>query len=125
MIRDILEQDAASIRNCLQKELPHFAPFVRIEVFQLRQVDPSRAYYVKEDIDFESSTDDSLAKSNVFFKCVSSTFFAQVYKRYLGRPIEDFDRKVYFEGFVATLDTNVFETAVDVAQDAEASSTSS
>jgi hypothetical protein len=44
------------------------------------------------------------------FKGVPPHFFAQAFKYYYGRPIEEVDRKVSYEGYTATLDHSIFDT---------------
>jgi hypothetical protein len=116
---EVLRADAADIQRILESELPDFAPFIRLEVFRLKRVVSDRSYYVKEIIDLVASTKDQVETVDVSFKCVSAAFFAQVFKKYYNLPITPEDRKVYFEGIVATLDTDIFNSPIEDVSDNE------
>lgn len=112
-VKKLLQDDVEYLQDLLSKNLPQFAPIVRFEVFRLKRVDPSTAFYAKEDIDLDASSESDIKISDVILKCVSAAFYAQVFKKYYGLPITDVDRKVYFEGFLATLDKDVFDPSVE------------
>lgn len=109
----VLHQAVRDIRTALETQLPQFFPFIRIELFQLRRVTPTTPFYIKETLDVAVKDGPPVVIERAF-KCASSSFFAQVFKKYFGLPIVPFDRKVYFEGFVATLDTDIFDPASGV-----------
>jgi hypothetical protein len=83
------------------------------------KIHQSKPYYVKESFP-KSDVVAGTWKPSAFtpsFKCVPPAFFAQAFKFYNGLPIEEVDRKVSFEGYLATLDQSIFETTTEADYD--------
>ena len=72
--------------------------WIKIEPFTLKTIGEKK-FFVKESCD----------GINIDFKSVQSYFFMQAFKKYHNAPINEMDRKFYFDGALATFDKGVFD----------------
>lgn len=79
-------------------ETNKFTNWSKIDAFTLKSIG-GRKFFVKE----------NLLDGTVDFKSIQSYFFIQVYKKYFNKPINEMDRKFYFDGNIATFDKGIFE----------------
>lgn len=75
-----------------------YSTWVKVDAFTLTSIG-GRKFFAKE----------SCIGNNVDFKSIQSYFFMQVYKKYLNKPINEMDKKFFFDGMIATFDKGVFE----------------
>jgi hypothetical protein len=95
-VNETLELVNTTLNNSVVTE--GFVNWLRIEAFTLKSIG-GKKFFAKE----------NCIDSSVDFKGIQSYFFMQVYKTYLQKPIEEIDRKFYFDGLLATFDKGVFE----------------
>lgn len=97
----IQNQDLTSkdIKEIL-KDVPENFKFFRVEEFILEKIDDGHDFFVKTTL-----TENGPKRE---FKNVSGHFFPQVYKKYLGQEINEYDLLFYHEGFLAQFKEYLF-----------------
>lgn len=74
-----------------------FYEWLKIEMFVLKSIG-GKSYFVKE----------NMLDGSIEFKAIPSFIFMQVYKKYVGNPVEYFDRIFFHEGYLAEFKQPVF-----------------
>lgn len=94
--KDSIDKDIEIIQKNVES-------FMKVEGFKLNCVESNKVHgYVKEMILGEK-------KGKVEFKGTPIYYFPQVYKKYFGLKVNEYDKKFIFEGQVASFDHFLFE----------------
>jgi hypothetical protein len=100
--KEEIQDQMATIRTLLDTHLPRISHTLKIEGFQLRCMESKTGRvvgFVKEFVDDRRPD----------FKSVPAFLFAQVFKKYYGiSNVTEFDKKFMYEGFLCTLDEDLF-----------------
>lgn len=99
------DMTAKDIKEIL-KDVPEEFKFFRIEEFSFKKIDEGNDFFVKTTL-----TENGLKTE---FKNVPGHVFAQVYKKYLGQEINDYDLLFYHEGFLAQFKEKLFSNELEI-----------
>lgn len=102
----IQNQDMTSkdIKEIL-KDVPEEFQFFRVEDFSVKKIDKEHDFFVKTTLTENGSKTE--------FKNVPGHVFAQVYKKYIGQEVNEFDLLFYHEGFLAQFKEQLFVTELN------------
>jgi len=87
------------VSNKLRSVLGYTDNEIRVEAFELEQIHPEKSYFIKKD----------LFSSDITFKSIPQLFFAQVFKHYFGKPMNDTDKTFFHEGCTAIFTESIYE----------------